>query len=128
MLSAKAINNVILNPNEEFSFNKIVGERTKEKGYKLAESIDNKEIVETVGGGICQVSTTLHKAIKKIPLNVTEVHSHSLPVEYSKREDEAAVSWGELDFKFVNNYGKIIKIESIVKMTLAKIIINIYSL
>lgn len=127
-MAANAINNVLLKPGEEFSFNDIVGERTEEKGYKYAESIDDKKIVETVGGGICQVSTTLHMAIKKIPLMVTEVHEHSIPINYSIREDEAAVSWGELDFKFINTYNSSIKIETIIDMTSGKVIVNIYKI
>lgn len=127
-LAANAINGVVLNPGEIFSFNEIVGERTEEKGYKKAESIDNKKIVETVGGGICQVSTTLYMAIKKVNLEVIEVHSHSLPVYYAKREDEAAISWNELDLKFKNNTNKVLKIECIVNMTLGKVIVNIIEL
>lgn len=120
ILASNAINGTVVKNGEVFSFNKVVGERTKEKGYKKAESIDNKKIVETVGGGICQVSTTLYMAIKKIPLEILEVHRHSIPVKYAKREDESAVSWGELDLRFKNNLNKNIIIESIVNMTVRK--------
>lgn len=124
-LASNAINGVVLHPGEIFSFNEIVGERTKEKGYKEAESIDNKKIVETVGGGICQVSTTLYMAIKKIGLEIVEIHPHSIPVYYAKRDDEAAISWNELDFIFKNNTNKVLEIESIVSMALGKVIIKI---
>ncbi len=125
-LAAKAINNVQLLPNEEFSFNNIVGERTKAKGYKEANTIYNKKIIQSVGGGICQVSTTLNMAVKKARLKVTEVHIHSIPISYAKRVDEAAVSWGELDYKFMNNTKDIILIETKYDDKRAALTINLY--
>lgn len=124
--AANSINNYILKPGEEFSFNKVVGKRTIERGYKLANSISNGKIVKTVGGGICQVSTTLNMAVKKLDLDVKEVHIHSRPIDYAKREDEAAVSWGEKDYRFVNNTKDSIKIESRVENQ--KVIVSLYAI
>lgn len=123
--ASKSINNYILKPGEEFSFNKVVGKRTIERGYKLANSISNGKIVKTVGGGICQVSTTLNMAVKKLDLDVKEVHIHSRPIDYAKREDEAAVSWGEKDYRFVNNTKDSIKIES--RIENQKVIVSLYT-
>lgn len=123
--ASKSINNYILKPGEEFSFNKVVGKRTIERGYKLANSISNGKIVKTVGGGICQVSTTLNMAVKKLDLDVKEVHIHSRPIDYAKREDEAAVSWGEKDYRFVNNTKDSIKIES--RIENQKVIVSLYA-
>lgn len=127
-LAAKAINNIKLLPNEEFSFNNILGERTKAKGYKEANAINNKKIVQSVGGGICQVSTTLNIAVKKAKLKVTEVHMHSIPISYAKRMDEAAVSWGELDYKFINNTKDVILIETKYDDSKATLTINLYKI
>jgi vancomycin resistance protein YoaR len=125
-LASEAINNTILYKNNIFSFNNIVGERTVEKGYKLAHSINNKKHVQTIGGGICQVSSTLYMSVKKLGIKVEEVHQHSLPVFYAKREDEAAVSWGELDFVFINDKCEKISIESIFDEENSTITINVY--
>lgn len=127
-LAAEAINNTTLYKNDVFSFNNIVGERTIERGYKLAQSINNKKHVKTIGGGICQVSSTLYMSIKKLGLKIEEVHQHSLPVFYAKREDEAAVSWRELDFVFINDKYKKIVIESIFDEENSTITMNVYSI
>ena len=123
--ASKAINNYIVEPKSEFSFNEVVGERTIERGYKFANSISNGKIVKTVGGGICQVSTTLNMAVKKLNLDIKEVHIHSRPIDYAKREDEAAVSWGEKDYRFVNNTKDTIKIES--RIENGKVIVSLYA-
>ncbi|WP_186580555.1 VanW family protein [Aquibacillus kalidii] len=103
-LSAKAINNVVVFPNETFSFNRIVGKRTKEKGYLPAPVIVKGELVEDIGGGICQVSSTLYNAIDRAGLKVTERYSHSKSVPYVPPKRDATVSWYGPDFSFQNNY------------------------
>lgn len=127
-IASNAIDGVVLDIGEEFSFNDVLGERTKEKGYKEAHSIDNKKIVTSVGGGICQVSTTLNMAVKDAGLKINEVHIHSIPIDYAKREDEAAVSWGEKDYKFTNDKFKKIKINSIFDEKNGILTINLYEI
>lgn len=126
ILASESINNYILKPNEIFSFNKVLGNRTIEKGYKLAESIDNGKIVKTIGGGICQISTTLNIAVKQAKLKVLEVHIHSKVVEYALPKDEAAVSYGILDYIFKNNKNNDIKIVSYIDLQEKEVIVEIY--
>ena len=59
-LAAKAINGIVLQPGEEFSFNNRVGERTEAKGYQAAAAYNNGEVVQEIGGGVCQVSSTMY--------------------------------------------------------------------
>ena len=93
---------ICINPGEEFSFNSILGVRSIESGYKQANIIKDGEFVKGVGGGICQVSTTLYNALLLANVDVTEVHKHSLPVSYVKPGLDAMVSWGSADLKFTN--------------------------
>lgn len=102
-LSADAINGTMLAPNEIFDFNKVVGQRTKERGYQEANVIENGQFVKGIGGGICQTSTTLYNAVLLANLEVIERHQHGLPVGYIEPSRDASVSWGYLNFKFRNN-------------------------
>lgn len=81
-LACSAINCILLEPGQEFSFNDTVGQRTKSAGYKKAGVYISGEVGEEIGGGICQVSTTLFNAVVKADLEITERHNHSLPVSY----------------------------------------------
>lgn len=103
-LSAKAINNVVVFPGEVFSFNKVVGQRTRDKGYKEAPVIVKGEIFEGIGGGICQVSSTLFNAVDRAGLHIVQRYSHSRQVPYVPPGRDATVSWHGADFKFQNKY------------------------
>jgi len=103
VLATDAINGVVLEPGEEFSFNRIVGRRTSERGYKQAPAFSGGQTVMATGGGICQVSSTIYSAIKDTDIHFTERHAHGQPVAYLPRGRDATVSWGTLDFRFVNN-------------------------
>src|SRR5699024_7644450 len=81
-LSTEAINNHVVFPNDEFSFNEVVGERTKEKGYMKAPVIVKGELSEDIGGGICQVSSTLFNAVDLKGIQTVERYSHSRSVPY----------------------------------------------
>ncbi len=105
LLSTEAIHGTVLKPNQTFSFNRIVGERTAKKGYKTAIVYSGKKKVPGIGGGICQVSTTTYQSARKAGLKITERHTHSLPVPYASSSNDATVAWGYLDLKFVNNTG-----------------------
>ena len=97
---------------ETFSFCEIVGKATTEKGYQEADIFVNGEKKQGLGGGNCQVSTTLYNAVLQVPeLEVLERHQHSAHVPYIKDGQDAAVSYGAYDFKFKNNTANTIKIE-----------------
>ena len=111
-LTCDKINGRILENGETFSFNEIVGPCTAEEGYKKAEIYVNKRIKYALGGGNCQVSTTLYNAVLAVPgLEVTERHEHNgRSVDYIEDGKDATVSYNTLDLKFVNNTGKAVKL------------------
>lgn len=119
------INGTILYPGEEFSTYETVSPFTEENGYFLAGSYLNGTVVETFGGGICQVSTTLYNAVLMAELEVIERHNHSMVVNYVDISGDAAISGTEKDFKFRNNKDFPIYIEGIVSKD-KKLIFNIY--
>lgn len=104
-LAAKAINNVVLKAGQEFSFNEVVGRRTTAKGYKKAIIFSGGSQVMGIGGGVCQVSTTVYQAAKKSGMKITERHSHSQKVSYAQIGNDATVVYGSKDFRFINNTG-----------------------
>lgn len=124
-LAAKAINGTLLMPGDIFSFNNIVGNTTADKGYKNAPIIVNNQFRPGMGGGICQVSTTLFTAVDKANLESIERISHSLPVYYAKKRRDVAIAFGSIDYKFKNTYSYPIYIESYAKN--GKVVVNIYS-
>lgn len=101
-LAAKTLNNAFVDVNGEFSFNTRVGARTEKRGYKPAKIIVNGEFIEGVGGGVCQVSTTLYNAALLAGLDITEAHAHSLSVSYVKPSFDAMVNSGSADLRFIN--------------------------
>ncbi len=102
-LALDTLNGVCIRPGETFSFNSVVGQRTTERGYKSAGAFVDGMVSEEVGGGICQVSTTLFNAAVKSNLEIVERQPHSRPVGYVDKGKDAAVSWPSQDFKFTNN-------------------------
>lgn len=103
-LSSLAINNYVVFPGEVFSFNKVVGKRTREKGYLEAPVIVRGELSEGIGGGICQVSSTLFNAVDRAGLHIVQRYSHSRQVPYVPPGRDATVSWYGPDFRFQNRY------------------------
>ena len=103
LLATKSIDKTLIDVGGEFSFNRTVGERTEIRGYKRAKIIVGGEFVDGVGGGVCQVSTTLYNAVLLSGLTVTEYHPHSLPVSYIAPSFDAMVNSGSADLRFVNN-------------------------
>ena len=99
------INGYCLHDGETFSFNEVVGERTRERGFKKAPAYSGGDVTEEVGGGICQVSTTLFNAAVKADMEIVERHNHSLTVGYVDRGKDAAVNWKSQDLKFTNRSG-----------------------
>jgi vancomycin resistance protein YoaR len=124
-LSMNAINNYVVFPGERFSFNKVVGKRTGAKGYLPAPVIVKGEFSEDIGGGICQVSSTLYNAVDNAGIKIVERFSHSRRVPYISPGRDATVSWYGPDFKFKNIYNQPVLIRA---RTLGHwLIINIYS-
>ena len=101
-LSAGKINGTVLLPGEEFSYNKIVGERTIAAGYKEAATFSGGKVVDGLGGGICQISSTLYDAVVMANLEVTERRNHQFVTSYVGAGKDATVVWGSQDFKFKN--------------------------
>ncbi len=107
-ITCSTLNNTIVKSGNTFSFCNTVGKATSSKGYQKADVFNDGKVVKALGGGNCQISTTLYNAVLKVPeLNVTERHSHSNSVPYIKSGKDAAVAYGSYDFKFVNNTRKI---------------------
>lgn len=105
------INGTVINPNETFSFNEIVGKPTAERGYQEAKIIVDHKTETGIGGGNCQVSSTLYNAVLAVPsLTVIERSEHGKEVGYVPKGKDAAVSYGSLDFKFKNSTGHKINI------------------
>lgn len=101
-ISAEAINNIILGVGDHFSFNEVVGPRDQANGYQKAMEIVNKELVEGIGGGVCQTSSTLFNAIDQMGVEYLEWHHHSISIGYVPVGKDATVSYGGLDFRFKN--------------------------
>ena len=97
------INGTILEPGEVFSFNEVVGQRTYENGFMTATVIAGGQYEQGLGGGICQVSTTLYNAALKTDLEIVERHSHAWPSDYISVGLDATVDWPALDLKFKND-------------------------
>jgi len=95
-------NGFILQPNQQISFNEIIGEHTLENGYKTATIIYNGEFTDGIGGGICQASSTLYNALLQGGVEINEVHKHSLPVRYVPLGLDAMVAEHTADLKFTN--------------------------
>lgn len=112
-LASSKINGLILNPGQVFSFNDIVGPRTEATGYKMAHVYSGSKVVDGIGGGICQVSSTLYNSVVLADLEIVYRTNHSMPVSYVPLGRDATVSYGTIDFKFKNNKETPIKLEAI---------------
>lgn len=102
-LAAKSTSNVLLMPGDSFSYNEHTGKRTISNGYKNAPVIVQGVVQEGVGGGVCQVSTTLYNAVLYAGLEIESIKNHSIPSSYVKKGRDATVSDGAIDFVFKNN-------------------------
>ncbi len=111
-LACQAINGLVIAPGETFSYNQALGPRTADRGYKPAESYVNGLTVDTLGGGICQVSSTLYYCTMVADLETVERYAHSYVPEYMPKGTDAAVSWGSKDFRFRNSTHAPIRIEA----------------
>lgn len=103
-LATKSIDGTILMPGEIFSFNEVVGDRSKERGFQEAGTYVGNKVEPGIGGGICQVSSTLYRAAMRANLRSVERSNHSMAVGYMEPGLDATVSYGTLDYKFKNTY------------------------
>lgn len=127
-ITCSTLNETIVANGSTFSFCNTVGQATSAKGYQEADIFDNEgNKKKGLGGGNCQVSTTLYNAVLKVPsLIVTERHEHSNKVPYIETGKDAAVAYGSYDLKFKNETGYDIMIKS--EFTSDKINITLYKL
>ncbi len=123
-LSLLKFNGMVVQDGQKVSFNKVVGARTKANGFLEAAEYAGTEVVEGVGGGACQASTTLYNAVLKAGLQINERHNHGMTVGYAKLSLDAAVFGTKKDFVFTNNTGHTIFIFAGVKDK--KAYVNIY--
>ena len=123
-IAANKINGKVLMPGEEFSYNKVVGKRTVEEGYKDAKIYADGGVVDGLAGGICQISSTLYNAALLANLEITERRNHSYPTSYLPVGRDATVVYGVIDLKFKNTRKFPIKIEASVKNGVATFVIH----
>ena len=112
ILACKAIDKYIVYPGETFSFNEVLGERTAEKGYQPAGAYADGETVSQLGGGICQVASTLYYCALYADLEILEREEHMFTADYLPLGMDATVNWGTIDFRFRNNTDYPILIEA----------------
>lgn len=119
-IATNKINGKVLMPGEVFSFNKIVGKRTVEEGYRDAKIYADGGVVDGLAGGICQISSTLYNAVLLANLEIVERKNHSYPTSYVSVGRDATVVYGAIDFQFKNSRKYPIKIEASVKNGIAE--------
>lgn len=125
-LASNKINGTVVMPGETFSYNKVVGKRTIAAGYKEAAIYQDGQVTSGLGGGICQISTTLYNAAVFADMEITSRRNHMFVPSYVSAGRDATVVWGSTDFKFKNTRNYPIKIESSVSGGIATV--NIYGL
>jgi vancomycin resistance protein YoaR len=122
--ASDAINNQIIQPGELFSYNETVGPTSKKNGFKKGTIFIKGEKYEGYGGGVCQVSSTLYNAAVNAGMTIVERHDHSMPVDYVEQGNDAATSYGGIDFKFINEKPFPVVINSFVNDGTVSISIN----
>lgn len=123
-LATSKIDNILIDTGEEFSFNELTGKRNKQDGFKEAPIIINGKMEKGVGGGICQVSSTIYNAALYSGVEIIQARNHSIPSAYIQKGRDATVSYGTVDLKFKNTYDHPILINNRIENN--KIISTIY--
>lgn len=124
-ITCNEINGTIIKNGEEFSFNKVAGNPTPDRGYKKAGVFIAGELKKGYGGGNCQVSTTIYNAVNKIDgIKVTERHEHGKEVGYIEMGKDSTVVYDDLDLKFRNNTSYDIKLYAELSDNKVKVTIN----
>lgn len=111
-LACKALDGLILEPGETFSYNEALGQRTAEKGYMMAPAYSGQELKDSLGGGICQGSSTLYYCALLADMQIVERSNHGFPASYIDLGMDATVSWGAPDLKFKNTSEYPIKLQA----------------
>ena len=114
ILACEQINGTILKPGAEFSFNDVVGKRTREKGYREAGVYVGRDTANQLGGGICQVASTLYYCSLYADLEIVERAQHTFEVDYVPEGLDATIYWGSFDYRFKNNTAYPIRIDATV--------------
>lgn len=125
-IATNKLNGKVVLPGETFSYNKALGKRTVENGYKEAAIYSNGKVEDGLGGGICQISTTLYNAVVMANLEIVERHNHMFTTSYADASRDATVSYGSLDFQFKNTRKYPVKIVASTNSGIASI--SIYGL
>ena len=120
-LAMAKLDGVVVNPGEIFSYNKTLGKRTAEAGYKEAGGYAGGKVVQTLAGGICQISSTLYDAVVYANLDIVERHNHMFLAGYVGAGKDATVVYGALDFQFKNTRNYPIRIKTSIGNGIAKI-------
>ena len=110
-LAGESCNGVVLNDGDVFDYNAVVGKRTTDRGFGAAPAYVNGETVDTIGGGICQVSSTIYYATLLANLEIVERYAHRYAPSYITWGMDATVSWGGPEFRFRNNTGYPIRVD-----------------
>ena len=126
-ITCSRITGTVVKSDEEFSFCEVVGQPSSEDGYKEAHAFVDGELVNAIGGGNCQVSTTIYNAAKKIDgVEITERHEHDKPVGYIEMGKDATVAYDYLDLKFKNNTNYDLKLKAYIRNN--KVCVDIYKI
>lgn len=120
-IACSKLNGYVIQPGEIFSYNKVLGKRSVENGYREAAIYTSNGVENGLGGGICQISSTLYNAVLMANLGIEERHNHSYTTSYSDPGRDATVAYGSLDFKFKNTRKYPVKIEAYIKSGVATI-------
>lgn len=123
-IACKKINNYVLQPGETFSYNQTVGKRSIENGFREAHIFTSSGVEDGLGGGICQISSTLYNTVVLANLDIVERHNHSYGAGYVDPGRDATVSYGALDFKFKNPRKYPIKITAYINGGVATVTIS----
>lgn len=126
-ITCSRISDTVVKSNDEFSFCEVVGQPSSSDGYKEAHAFVDGELVNAIGGGNCQVSTTIYNAAKKIDgVKITERHEHGKEVGYIEKGKDATVAYDYLDLKFENNNDFDLKLQAYIKND--KVCVDIYKI
>lgn len=120
-IAVQKINDKVIMPGETFSYNQTLGNRTTAAGYKNAKIYENGQVIDGIGGGICQISTTLYNSVLLSNLDIVERRNHQFTTSYVPAGRDATVVYGQTDFKFKNSRNYAIKIKANVSNGIATV-------